>query len=222
MLGPLLIFYQTIDRKRATNSHTLFPINEKCIDFLFKIWFEIGFRLQQMLMLRFSVFQFTMQYSYRFLNFVYFLYQPYMSEVPASRPFLEFVEKLKNKINSYLHCSRPARCPLASKRVWDTFNGFALSWIAFLIRSIFRSISKISCWVLCKCNCMLFFASHISDERLFSELFVVLQLFQVNDATLLIRVSVLLRSWADLPRSSWDLRQLFYATDLKNYFRSTY
>lgn len=52
---------------------------------------------------------------------------------------------------------------------------------------------------------MLFFASHISAERLFSELFVLLQLSHVNVATRLISVSVSLRSCADLPRSVWDL-----------------
>lgn len=107
---------------------------------------------------------------------------------------------------SYLHCSSPDRWPRASKRVWATFNGFALSWIALRNKSMFRSMSKISCCVLCKCNCILFFASHISAERLFSELFVLLQLSHVKVATRLISVSVSLRNWADLPRSLCDLR----------------
>lgn len=106
----------------------------------------------------------------------------------------------------YLHCSTPARWPRASNRVCATFNGSDFCWMARRSKSIFRSMSKISCCVLCKCNWILFFASHTSDERLFSVLFVVLQQSQTALFTQLINASAILRSWEDVARTDCDLR----------------
>lgn len=73
-------------------------------------------------------------------------------------------------------------------------------------KSIFRSMSNISCCVLCKCNCTLFLASHTSDDRLFRELFVVLQQFHTELFTLLINASAVLRSCDDVARTDCDLQ----------------
>lgn len=74
---------------------------------------------------------------------------------------------------------------------------------------------------LCKCNCTRLLASHISDERLLSELFVLLHLSQTAVATALIKVSASLLSCDDFPRSVWDLQSKYYVIPfMQKYFKS--
>lgn len=103
------------------------------------------------------------------------------------------------------HNSKSGRWLLASRRVCATLSGFDLSFIAFRSMSMCFSTSKISCWVLCKCNWTLLLASMTSEARRLSELFELLQQSHTLVAQALIRASESERNWADFERSDCEL-----------------